>query len=171
MHALVRPFFQMCLMRLGPQDLPPSQFLLGLTLAAYTLCGFVASTVYMSAGQALLATLVDALLLCLLTAGLLVALRLQRRVVQTLTALTGTGVLLTVLAYPFVVWVEAVRANDGQQGFETVVLAGLIAWTVAVIAHIMRHALSTGFGLGVAVAIVYSIISLQAQHALQQLAA
>ena len=166
MFALIRPFVSLCLLRLRPQDLPPSSLLLAFTALTYTACTAIAHSALLSPLDALVGGVVDAALLCGLTLSLLGVLRRWSRAVQTLTALVGAGTLTTIVAIPFLSWrVSVMRAGD-PAGIELAFIALIVVWNLAVIAHILRHALSTSFLGSIVIAIVMYLVSSQVLSAM-----
>jgi hypothetical protein len=51
--------------------------------------------------------------------------------------------------------------GSGVVTFPTLLLLAWAGWNVAVVGNILRHALSTAFALGIALAAVYTYITLQ----------
>lgn len=131
-------YLKLCLRRLGPQDMPPSGRLLLGTVAADLAVGYVALH-RLGPAPAVLFTL-------LLGAGLalgfaLLALQLRghpRRFQQTAIALFGTDLLLSALALPFNLALNA--GGEAASGVQLGLLV-IIAWDLMVLAHIFRHAL------------------------------
>lgn len=136
-----------CRRRLGPQDLPHSPALLrGLLLVAIGLELLVSMLVrerFDSPGR-----LLFSLLLTLGLPWLLLTWRQrQARYVQTVSALIGTGILLSLLLAPLI-WfardlpmpAEGVPPAPGQVLVSLLALA-VVAWKVAIDGHIWRHAL------------------------------
>lgn len=159
---LIKFFWGLCILKAAPQDLPASDFLLGLMLLAYFLTSMVVAVLQWPLPQAMLAALLDTTLLSVLCFVLLWARLLSARFLQTLTALAGSGALLGWIAVPVIAW----------QKVTGTVLAGLaivpsfllwmwMIWNVVVVGHILRHALSTTFALGVGLAGVYAYITFQ----------
>lgn len=166
MLALIRPFVSLCLLRLRPQDLPASSLLLALAALAYTACTAIAHSALLSPLDAAIGGVADALLLCGLTLSLLCLHRRWARAVQTLTALAGTGTVTTLVAIPFLSWrVSVMRAGD-PAGVELAFIAMIVIWNLAIIAHILRHALSTSFPGAVVIAIVMYLVSSQVLSAM-----
>lgn len=162
LFAILRTYFDICRLRLRPQDLPASQPLLATTLAAYTLTSALSALQTLPGGLAALAALLDVLLLTLLTD---VALRMRgrrARFTQTLIALAGSGTVLSLLALPVLAGLSAADTGDALRFLLSNAWLGLLVWNVVVIAHIARHALSTSFSTGVGIAILYFALALAA---------
>lgn len=169
--ALVKPFLEICFLRRNPQDLPPSGLLLGLSLLAYALSGALVSTVTLPVVTALLAGFTDTLLLCLLTGSVLYLQRLRARVPQTLTALAGTGAILSIVALPIASWMHSVEQTGGDGSVPKLILLLLLFWSLAVAGHILRHALSTIFMVGLVLAVVFFWVSFDILNSLFPLGA
>ncbi len=167
MRALIKPFLEICLLRRGPQQLPASGLLLALALAAHALSSAALSSYQLGAGRALLAGITETALLAVLTGSLLATHRLAARVVQTLTALAGTGALIGVAALPLYGWLaRAAPGAAGGPGLATLLLLGLLAWSLVVAGHILRHALSASLFLGMVIAVVFYWVSINVLNAL-----
>ncbi len=171
LRAIFDPFIQICLLRRGPQDLPLSGILLAITLIAHTVMSILLSNVSLSAASALLSGVVDTVLLVVLTGALLTVQRRNARVIQTVTALAGTGAIITLVALPVSGWLHGADQAAGEGGFALLLLLILTGWSLAVAGHIFRHALSVPYFLGLVLAAVFYWISISVFRALFPLAA
>jgi hypothetical protein len=166
MSRLILSWFYICLLRAGPQDIPASRELLGLGMAGYTLVSFLLSLPaypLVTAGQL---ALLDATLLIVFAATALYLRRKMARFTQTLTALSGSGALLGVFALPVIQLLAS-----GQETGQPPLLAGMLwlllfGWSLIVVAHIMRHALSVNFPVAVVIAMLYTLVAMQVVNAL-----
>lgn len=159
MQALIQFFFELCLLRKAPQDLPASSALLGLTAGADLLMGMVlAATVGLSPGLGLLQSLVDVVLMLALLYGAMRLLGRLPRFQQTATALLGSGALLGFIA---VVPLGMLPQGGEQQasGGAVLLFLALIAWSVLVAGHILRHTFDLRLGQGVGIAVVYNFFA------------
>ncbi len=170
MRAIFDPFIQICLLRQGPQNLPTSGILLAITLTAHTVMSILLSSVALSAANALLSGVVDTLLLVVLTGALLYARQRNTRVIQTVTALAGTGAIITLIALPVSGWLHGADQAAGEGGFALLLLLFLTGWSLAVAGHIFRHALSVPYVLGLVLAAVFYWISISVFRGLFPLA-
>ena len=161
--ALINPFVQMCVLRLRPQDLPLSPFLMWLCLAVYTVTSVIGlATLGLPWFSAALAGPLATAMLAGLTMGLLALQDKLQRATQTLTALAGCGAVLNVIATPFTL---NMRPDSDGAGVSVAAALGfslLILWSFVITAHVLRHALSTSFFFGLVLAIVFNLISNQA---------
>lgn len=80
------------------------------------------------------------------------------RIVQTLVALLGTDIIITLLATPVVL---AKNNASELSGYFEIILLLLIIWSLVIMAHILRHALSVTFLLAGLFAFGYFILSIK----------
>jgi hypothetical protein len=128
-------------------------------------CYAIISVLVLSMSYGMLAGSQVALVeLLLLTAFIFVLLYLTGktgRLIQTLSAMTGTGSLLGVFALPLVFFSAPVKADTPLPALLSVAWLLLLLWNLLVSAHIMRHALSSSFSIGAGVSLLYMLISMQ----------
>ena len=156
----------MCLLRVAPQDLPTSLELLALCLGGYFVFGTILAAVYYPVGTSMLVGITETALVCALMAGALHLQKLPERLPQTLAALAGTGAVLNVIALPLSIGMKVVRERGGDVSTLELLSFGLLFWSWAITAHILRHALSVRFGTGLGFAMVFFIITLTVMRAL-----
>ncbi len=158
MAALFQVFWQIALLRKGPQVLPASRELLWALLVTGGLIDIMLFVIRgLSLDRATLLSLLDILIMVAVVHILLVVHRYQGRVTQTLSAMAGCGVLLGLLALPLLVMFNL---GGEMQAFAAVFWLLLLGWNVAVIAHIFRNALDVTLGMGLLFAISYILISM-----------
>ncbi|RKZ49163.1 MAG: hypothetical protein DRR16_18790 [Candidatus Parabeggiatoa sp. nov. 3] len=160
MHALLTlssAFFDLCRLRITPQELPDSKFLLKFTLVFYTLISGAISLIERSLPYALLSSLLDTALLVLLISSLLYFARYSARITQTLTALAGANCVLGILLFVPIFWLKFYQSDVG--GLAILLLLGLILWNFVVSAHILRHALEVPFFIGVLLTGIISVLT------------
>jgi hypothetical protein len=153
--ALLRPFWEICLLRRGPQDLPPSPFLVYLALAAHAVSVVAQSVAIHPFGTALLSGIIDTAVLAVLTYSLLFLGRMPERIPQTLSALAGTGAFIGVLALVPTGWWFFTREGGGDPGGAWLLLLALVVWSLVVMGHVLRQALSTNLFVGLGLAAVF----------------
>lgn len=161
MDALIQAFLRILLLRTGPQSVPASKVLMWLVLLLHFAVGFLLTMFSQSFVVSVLYALVGTLITVAVVHGLLLLYRRHERYLQTLTALAACEALLGVMLLP--VAINELYYQDSSNA-EINVLLGfvlliVIGWSVAVSAHIFRHALSVSMGLGFLYSIVYFIIS------------
>ena len=136
-------------LRAGPQDLPVSWGFTVLFSLLYLGEGFISDQILEESGSAP-RSLVAVSIQFLVTFILLRLRRLETRLPQTLTTLAGTGFLFGALSI-----ILAVQAQPGvAQPALALVWFGAFFWSLAVDAHIYRHAMSITMSRGVLVAVL-----------------
>ncbi|MDH3561644.1 MAG: hypothetical protein OEN52_11905 [Gammaproteobacteria bacterium] len=166
MSRLITIWLDICLLRAGPQDLPSSRTLLGLTGGTYFLVSLLLSLPAYPAKTAFLVALLDLGLLAAFAAALLYFPGKWARLQQTLTALTGTGTLLGLLALPLAYLLFQGPEENLLAGVAALIWLFLFGWSLLVVAHIMRHALSIAFPYAIGIAVLYTLVALQLMAAL-----
>ncbi len=161
MSRLLTIWLDICLLRAGPQDLPVSQLLLGLTLAGYLLISTLLALPGYPAFTALQIAVIDLILLTAFAGSILYLTGNLARINQTLSALAGAGTLLGLLALPLVQ--SLYRAQDAEQLSLPVLMFWLLlmGWNLLVVAHIIRHALSVILPIAVVIAVLYTLLAMQ----------
>ncbi|MCI0734299.1 MAG: hypothetical protein L0Y38_10830 [Methylococcaceae bacterium] len=158
MLHIVKVFLDICMFKRGPQDMPASAFFLGIVLLANAAVGLI----ILSMEASFLAAVPQFLVSVILLAGFSWAvLRLSGKAVrfrQTLIALLGADTLISLTALPFLIWISM---NEGF-GLAYYILLGSMLWSVAVVGHIIRHALSSSYVYGLGLSILYFLGSFQA---------
>lgn len=158
--AILHFFLELSVLRRKPQDLPASTILLALVLVFGMLSGVLLSV---TAGAAWPTGIGQTALDLLLMLGALhLALKLTDklpRFVQTATALVGADTLIGVIAL-VPVGLAAPPVEDSQQlllpGLMFIVL---VAWSVMIAAHILRHAFDIKLAQGAVIAIAFDILA------------
>lgn len=158
MRALAKLFWDICLLRAGPQDVPASRELLATVLGLSVL-----SNLIFVLGRT---PLVDALVYVVSALGILLGLvyvllavfGYRSRAVQTFTALSGTGLLLSVLATP--VLFLALLVPGAANPFAWLLLM-INIWGLVVIGHVLRHALSVHILQGGLLALGYLYLNVE----------
>jgi hypothetical protein len=146
-------FLGICLLRANPQDLPTSNRLMLAALIAYGLADVIGVLDTLSLGSAALAAAVDTLLLIVATHLALRWRNAENRFPQTLSALSGCGALLSLLA-----WAAAGLTREWLPA--PWVWVPMLLWYTLVFGHVLRNALSLAFPAGVAVSLLYIILSM-----------
>ncbi len=157
--TLFRTFFEMCLLKRKPQDLPHSQELLALFLIIYTLINIL--LLWTSAGldHAIFSAVLETTLMILITYAILRLNKHPGRTVKTLIALAGTGCIVSVVAIPLFLAGMLEPVTGAIQSLILLFYLLLLVWNVVIMGHILRHALDTSLGAGVIFAIIYILIT------------
>lgn len=157
MFELVKLFFDICLFKKGPQDVPPSYALLYGLIVVYALIGFL--VLFLSVGwyEAALQVLVEIALVIGFTKVMLSLTRKPERYVQTASALLGTDALISFFALPGI----ASMTTGRMTLLVFAVMLGLMVWHWLVTGHIIRHAISQSLSFGLGVAFLYILVTYQ----------
>ena len=161
MLLLVKTWLDLCLLRKGPQDLPASGFLLGLSLGCYAIISLLVAAPSSGFTIAVQLALVDTGMLIAFVTALLYLQSKTGRINQTLSALAGSGSLMGLVALPLVLLVDPGQAADQVPALLVGFWLLLLIWNLFVMAHIMRHALSCSFAIGLGAAVFYALVSMQ----------
>ncbi|MGD8408068.1 MAG: hypothetical protein PVG50_07530 [Thiohalophilus sp.] len=159
---LILHFWKICLLKKGPEETPFSSTLLVILL----IFGFLLDnlrinllipelTYYQLAGV----LLVHTLLMLLLTAGLLAIFGYRTRIVQTLTALGGTGIILSALILPFD---YVTNLTQGKFTMASIISLFVQIWSLVVVGHILSSALSVHRLTGIVISIGFYILGIAA---------
>lgn len=160
MLPILDAFLQIALRRRGPEDLPDSRFLLLVAGLAYVATqAILAASAYGSAGGLVRSLVLDLVLLCGCLWGLLRLSGHAPRYRQTLTAVFGTGALLSVCMVPFNYWLD-VAGEPGKPALApTLGLLAVVSWSLVVNGHIFSRALSRPFAAGLVISVAYFFLN------------
>jgi lipopolysaccharide export LptBFGC system permease protein LptF len=135
--------------------MPASTALLALLVVLNLVLGIlIAMLAQIGFTMALTQTLFE--LLVMLTA-LYLALKLAHKLMrfnQTGTAMLLSGLLLNLLALPLISWNQ--RTESAESGLLVLIL---IFWSIVVLGHILRHAFEVNLNIGIAIAVLYTLVS------------
>jgi len=161
MLAYVQALINIALRRSGPEALPDSAFLLGLTLASYLVAQVPIALIIYGSGDVLLSMLAVSLLL--LFAGLWILLRLtgySARYRQTLTAMLGINTLVSLFQLPFSIWYSSLQDAETGPVLPSLFLFALSIWLITINGHILSRALSRPYVIGLLVSFGYFFLEL-----------
>src|SRR5690606_26614053 len=77
------------------------------------------------------------------------------RWLQTSTALAGTGVIFSIMAFPLFYLRVYVQSGPAIQALIGMLIISLILWNISVMTHILKNALSSSYVLGVLGSLTY----------------
>lgn len=153
MRAFLRLFWDIALFQKGPQDVPESRVLMVLAFTSDVAVSTVVGALDGDVGGGFLQALVASTLLVGFVALVLLLTSHQERVQKTATAVLGCDAILTLLALPLSLLSDVVNGL----GF---LILGILFWNLLVFAHILRHALGVGYALSVALALIFTLTTL-----------
>lgn len=164
MAKLIMMFWQVCTFKIGPQDLPSSSALMRTSILAYVLASILVSALSLSTGKALVSGILDVALVAAMTQLLLWIRELNARFQQTFIALMGSGAIIGFLALPLLAMQMA--AGEQAAALPSLIIVGLMFWNVAIVGHILRHAIDAPFFVGVGIALIYMYVSVSVMRSL-----
>jgi hypothetical protein len=159
MTAIIRAFVSMCLLRMAPQQLPASVPLLGTVLAIDLVLSPFAMQYTYALPVAVMVVITDLVFLATFLNLALSLKRLRGRLVQTLTAIEGTDIVIMLVAWLPSHWFYSLKQAGASTLLPALLLFFLMIWNVVVISHILRHALSTSMPAATTLALGYVILS------------
>ncbi len=156
MKPLFNLFINICLLRAKPQDVPASTTLMLLTLLAILATG-VPGTMSLTGGlaSALLVGLLDVGLTLILLQIFLAMMGLSSRLIQSATALFGSGVVINLLSLPLLWFMDVSTEHSVNQTLGGVLYLVLLIWSLVIMGHILRHSFKLHLGNGILIAIGY----------------
>jgi hypothetical protein len=146
-------FFDIAILRKGPQDVPASIWVLRVVLPVYVLINLLISLINEPFSTAALQIMVDFGFVFAFVWPLLYFAAKLARFRQTLCALLGTDAIISVFAIP------AIASLSAQpSGLAVLFMFILMIWHWLVSAHILRHALDKPWFFSLGLALLYKLI-------------
>lgn len=156
MYEFLKLFFDICLFKKGPQDIPASNVLLRLLIPFYASVSFLLLILNSNGLNAAMQVLVEIMLILGSTWIILFIARKPARYQQTASALMATDALISFFALP------AMATLVGQgAGLAFLAIIMLMIWHWAISGHIFSNALEKPFTFGLGVAFLYILVSYQ----------
>ena len=149
----LKTLLSICLLRANPQDLPASSTWMLPVLFAYALMDVVGVLDTLALNSALMAAVADTFMLVATTQLVLRWRHFENRIPQTLTALGGSGAILSFVAWALATMTQGTLAPQWIWGL-------FMLWYILVFGHVLRHSLSVPLAVGVAVSLLYLILSM-----------
>jgi hypothetical protein len=157
MKDLIQLYTQIALLRRGPQDVPASALLLGLTVLGYFVINFLVSSLLPLSEPWLAELLLDVAFTFVWYIVLLRLVGKPERFLQTATAVFGFQAVLS----PVLViagWLVHRFAQDTVWQLPvTAIWLGLLIWVIAANSHVVKAALEWSSGASVALVILQTI--------------
>ena len=155
MLQLIRIFWDICRLKTGPQNLPKGRYLLiAVVLAGIVVDSFSTAIFIPKLSITEIINVVTIYNISLLVAVyfLLRVIGYTERAIQTVTAIAGTGLLISLVLLPGLLMMDS--ANEQVKSFAIFILIDNV-WRIAVNAHILRHALSVSFLMAMILSVSY----------------
>lgn len=156
---IFRLMLDIALFQRGPQSLPASPWITIGAMGAYAAAGLLVHRLIAPAASPVGPVFLDLFVLTGFVMVLLFWRGFIDRVNQTLAALAGTGTLLTLCGLPVIRLLEPQAGSPALASAGVILWLALTGWSLAVTAHILRHALAVSFPAGMIWAVAYMMIS------------
>ncbi len=156
MYELIKLFFDICLFKKGPQDMPDSNGLLFLLIPIYAGVSFLILILSIDAIHAVLQIFVEIALVLGSTKVILYLASKTSRYQQTASALIATDTIISFFAIP----VMATLIGQGS-GLALIAIMLLMLWHWLVSGAIFSQALEQPFAFGLGVALLYILVAYQ----------
>ena len=156
MWRLSLVFFYIALHRRGPEDLPASGFLLGLLVVVYGFMSFAAAKIVEPWPRAVAMVVFDMGLYMVFLWVLLALFGRVPRYPQTVSALLGSGTLLTLLSIPILFFGDFANYENTEPSLATLLFFLLIIWSIDVAGFVVSRALPVSYVVGVLIVLGYT---------------
>jgi hypothetical protein len=155
---LARAFWEICLLKRSPQDLPASQFLLSCTLLTYIVLGIAINLIGFGLAEACTLSVAMTTLL-LISIRLLLQIRgYAARLSQTATAMMGASIVLFLPAVALRYWFHLIELNGSGSNLPGYMWVALFVWQLFISANIFKHALGMRLLGGFLISIAYVLL-------------
>ncbi len=153
-----RTLIDICFLRARPQDLPAEPSLVWQTALLSVASNFIIDNLHREPLNRFLFASAQALLLGVVVWGALKLRGFPERWMQTIAPLYTAGALINLIAWPVFVFVVS-PGVAGSAGWALLLAVGMTVWFLAVMTHIMHHALQMSIGRSVFVSIACLMLS------------
>ncbi|MEW6444828.1 MAG: hypothetical protein AB1479_02170 [Pseudomonadota bacterium] len=157
MYTLPRQLLDLCLLRVGPQELPGDARLPLWLALAYVLVGGIVLSAENGFGEGMAQAALDAALLAVFVLSILRVRERPQRFNQTYAALMGINLVIALVSWPLlVISTDQVAAtlSPAQMG-----LLAVLVWNLIAQGQVLRSALDTSAGVGLLLAFVYFLLT------------
>ena len=145
-------FIRVALFKSPPQELPASSSVLAIAIAMSLMVGvaryLLVGAEFYSVFRIFLELVIPGVLLFLLLSFY----KFHNRFSQTFAAICGSGAIIYALAMPVLPSFFA-AAESPQRELSVYLIIAIDLWSVAVLAHILRHAVNVGLATGISLAV------------------
>ena len=167
MWRLASAFVDIALHKRGPEHIPASQFLLSFVLVVYLLVGYASIRIGGGAEVgAVAAFVIDSLVYLLYVWAILKVMKRVARFRQTATALLGADVFFNVVGLPLFFWNRVSSSADLDATLPTLLILGLLIWSIDVAGYVISRALERPYIVGVLIVILYVMTSMSIRESL-----
>jgi hypothetical protein len=155
MLQLIKIFWDICRLKAGPQDLPTGRYLLAAAVLAGIIIDSFSTSIFIpkfSAIDTIKLVVIYNIALLVAIYFLLKLIGYAERAIQTVTAIAGSGLFISLVLLPGLLMMNSV--DEQVKSFAIFILIDNI-WRIAVNAHIFRHALSISLLMAMILSVSY----------------
>lgn len=167
MQPILKFYWQMCLLRSGPDRLPASPFVLGFSFALYFVVALATNLLSRSDIGPLKAVafiFIGVGVEAAVVIALLAFKSLTPRFLQTLSALLGANTVILVLTLPISMILTTLEEPSMRLLFETIFLV-VFVWWLSIAGFILQRAADVSLALGIATAFGIEILAISMTYA------
>lgn len=157
---IISRFIDMCFFRAAPSDVPASPSLLTITLLSYFVLSVLINLLDLAWGVGILVSFIDVLIMLVVVKLLLQFRGFQSRYQQTITALAGTGVCMSIVAYPVMWRFYQLEPEQQATSFSMLLMVAVLLWSLMIMAQILRQSLEVRAGTAMMITIAYIAITI-----------
>lgn len=145
MKSILNLYWNICLFRRGPEDVPGLSVILGITLILNILVSLVVGIAFgkLAVSFAAISLVISTATVGFLIYTVLMLKKLEARFRQTFTAVLGTDILITLLCSPLL-WLVNQREQTAGLNLPGSVLLGLMIWDLLIKGFIYQRAFDVG---------------------------
>jgi len=154
-------FLGLCILKNSPKDLPESKALLQISGFLYFIAGAVLIFSGATLVEAVAQSFIEAVLVALFVYGLTQFFSVPYRFTQAVTAIYGSGAIITVVSTPFIFSLQAQATNTESTGFSGLILLLIVCWSIVVMAHIIRETIQKNLATSLLLTFCYLYLSYQ----------
>ena len=155
MLQLIRIFWDICRLKAGPQDLPKRLYLLVIAILAGIILDSLTTPIFLPKLSVIDVIKVVVVYNIILLTAIYLLLKLigyAERATQTITAIAGTGLFISLVLLPALLMMNSI--DEQMKSISIFILIDNV-WRIVVNAHIFRHALSVSLLLAMILSVSY----------------
>jgi hypothetical protein len=156
---LLKLFFDICRLRARPQDVPASGPLMLLAIIAVVISGIPAIVDAVGGPiPAISISLLDVVLTLVLLKTFLGIMDLSPRLLQSATAIFGSGLIVNLFSLPVIWLLHSSTDNSGYRLLGGLLYYALLIWGLVIMGHILRHSFNLRLSSGILIAMAYFML-------------
>lgn len=152
-------FWGICVFKNGPQDVAISYSLIKWVFIGYVTVGAVLFFSSTPTTIAIVISFTETILLTGFVYLLLSLFAVSERFLQTITALYGTGAIITSLSVPIVFYIDESVRHEQSAGIAGLLLLAVVCWSYTIMAHILHKAIEKSLGVSLLLTFCYLYLS------------